>query len=543
MNNWTLKEKLLGTIGVTLVALLLVCGFAFWGLAQLNLVANHAFKRMNDAIDAQGIIVNALKVYQNQADTIINEKTDGKDFAASSQALVLAVKKFGEIADTADEKARVREMQSGLERLSELYTKEILPRVKQELASGDAVEKQRVREEIRLLDDRTDEQIEKLTDSAEKAIASLVSEANHEQTSHGRLASGIKVKMLAISVIAVAAGLGLGLWIVRGITRTVRGITERLAAGSEQTSAAAHQVSAASQSLAEGASEQAASLEETSSSLEEMSSMTKQNAEHARKAKELAKQARQAADLGAQNVTTLNAAMGAIKTSSDEIAKIIKTIDEIAFQTNILALNAAVEAARAGDAGMGFAVVAEEVRNLAQRSAQAARETAAKIEGAIANTAQGVAVSAQVGQGLTEIAAQARQVDELVAEVAVASQEQNQGIEQLNVAVSQMDKVTQANAASAEESASAAEELRAQAEGMKETMGQLQTLVGASASLAAASPKPRPPQPEVPVKHPPARPVKTLANGTPRETPHPGTSDASGERSTRPSAPGDFKDF
>ena len=166
-------------------------------------------------------------------------------------------------------------------------------------------------------------------------------------------------------------------------------------------------------------------------------------------------------------------AMNAIKATSDDIAKIIKTIDEIAFQTNILALNAAVEAARAGEAGMGFAVVADEVRNLAQRSAQAAKETAAKIEGAVAKTALGVEISAKVATSLEEIVDKARQVDELAAEVAAASKEQTQGIAQVNIAVTQMDKVTQANAASAEESASAAEELNAQAESMKEAVAEL----------------------------------------------------------------------
>jgi len=249
---------------------------------------------------------------------------------------------------------------------------------------------------------------------------------------------------------------------------------------SDQTTAAAGQVSSSSQSLAEGASEQAASIEETSASLEEMASMTRRNAENAQKANDLAKQTRTAADKGTADMRQMSQAMEAIKASSDDIAKIIKTIDEIAFQTNILALNAAVEAARAGEAGMGFAVVADEVRNLAQRSAAAAKETAAKIEGAIGNTAQGVEISKKVSETLNEIVGKARQVDELAAEVAGASREQTQGITQINAAVGQMDKVTQGNAASAEECAAAAEELNAQAEVMKQSVAELLQLVGGS---------------------------------------------------------------
>jgi methyl-accepting chemotaxis protein len=242
--------------------------------------------------------------------------------------------------------------------------------------------------------------------------------------------------------------------------------------------AAAAQISMTSQTLAEGASEQAASLEETSASLEEVSSMTKRNSENSCRANDLAKQARTAADQGVGDMQAMNAAMQEVKASSDNIAKIIKTIDEIAFQTNILALNAAVEAARAGEAGMGFAVVANEMRSLSQRSAEAAKETAIKIEGAIAKAAQGGMVSNQVVQTLNEIVTKARQVDELVAEVAGASREQTDGIVQINIAVGQMDKVTQSNAAGAEQNAAATEQLNAQAATMKQFVAELQQLVG-----------------------------------------------------------------
>ena len=189
------------------------------------------------------------------------------------------------------------------------------------------------------------------------------------------------------------------------------------------------------------------------------------------------------------NIEAMNHAMAAIKASADGIAKIIKTIDEIAFQTNILALNAAVEAARAGEAGAGFAVVAEEVRALAQRSATAARETAEKIEDSIAKSEHGVQISGKVATSLQEIVEKARKVDALVAEIAQASQEQSQGIGQVLTAVTQMDKVTQSNAASAEESASAAEELNAQAMSMDDAVASLQQLVGGQKSAQNDSAK------------------------------------------------------
>ena len=289
-----------------------------------------------------------------------------------------------------------------------------------------------------------------------------------------------RLVIVVITTVALLAGALLSWFIVRRTNRVLATVAEQLGAGADQTAAAAGQVSSASQSLAEGASEQAASLEETSASLEEISSMTKRNAESANQAKQLSNQTRQAAETGAASITEMQQAMGAIKESSASIAKIVKTIDEIAFQTNILALNAAVEAARAGEAGAGFAVVADEVRSLAQRSAQSAKETAGKIEESVVRSEHGVHISEKVAQSFGEIVAKARHVDELVAEIATASTEQSQGIGQVSTAVAQMDKVTQSNAAGAEESASASEELNAQAEVMRESVRELQSLVGAA---------------------------------------------------------------
>jgi len=251
---------------------------------------------------------------------------------------------------------------------------------------------------------------------------------------------------------------------------------EQLKSASEQVNSASSQISAGSQSLAEGASEQASSLEEISASLEEVASMTKQNADNANQAKALSLAAREGADKGTQSMNRMSEAVNKIKESSDKTARIVKTIDEIAFQTNLLALNAAVEAARAGEAGKGFAVVAEEVRNLAQRSAQAAKETAQMIEDSVQNAEGGVQITSEVAAALEEIAEGNRKVSDLVSEIAVAAREQSTGIDQVNTGVSQLDEVTQRNASSAEESASAAEELNGQAESMNSQSDELRSL-------------------------------------------------------------------
>jgi methyl-accepting chemotaxis protein len=308
------------------------------------------------------------------------------------------------------------------------------------------------------------------------------------EQAHDRL---LRAVMAAAGIIAVVAAV-LGFLISKGIARPVIRAIHSLTAGSKEVAAAVGQLNGASQTLAEGASEQAASSEETSASLIELSSMTKRNAENAQKANELSKEACTAADSGVQDVHKMNAAMEAMNQSSGEIAKIIRTIDEIAFQTNILALNAAVEAARAGEAGMGFAVVADEVRNLAQRSAQAARETATKIETAINKTSESVQISKKVTDALTGIATKARTVNELVAQVAAGSAEQTQGISQITTAVNQTDKVTQNNAASAEECAALATELNAQASSINGAVVGLSKLIGdqsdAEEKVSLASP-------------------------------------------------------
>jgi methyl-accepting chemotaxis protein len=301
------------------------------------------------------------------------------------------------------------------------------------------------------------------------------------------MASAVRLRnlILEIGVTVLGAVLVVVWWIARSITRPIRSIAVELSDGADQVAAASGQVSGSGQSLAEGASEQAASLEETSASLEELASMTRRNAEHADGAKVLAADTRRAADTGAADMQQMSAAMADLQKASASVAKIVKTIDEIAFQTNILALNAAVEAARAGEAGAGFAVVADEVRNLAQRSASAAKETTITIEESVRMSERGVALSGKVVDGFSEILSKARRVDEIVAEIATASREQSDGISQINTAVSQMDKVTQSNASSAEESAAAAEEMNSQAAVLKGCVQELLGLVNGTTTIAA----------------------------------------------------------
>ncbi len=270
----------------------------------------------------------------------------------------------------------------------------------------------------------------------------------------------------------------------RSISLPIKRAVDEMNEAAQQVSAASSQVSASSQSLAEGASEQASALEETSSSLEEMSSMTKQNAGNAAQADSLMKQANQVVLKANESMEGLTKSMKDISNASEETSKIIKTIDEIAFQTNLLALNAAVEAARAGEAGAGFAVVAEEVRNLAMRAADAAKNTSGLIEDTVKKIKNGSDLVAKTNEAFVEVSVSTSKVGELVGEIAAASQEQAQGIDQINRAVVEMDKVTQHTAANAEESASASEEMNAQAEQMKQIAYILVNIVGKSGNGA-----------------------------------------------------------
>jgi methyl-accepting chemotaxis protein len=478
MKNWTIGKRVTFGFAAILTILLVVAAVSFELLSQIKKHQQDVIDHALPAIATAGQIKYLVCEIELNISRQINAKTPEAQKKADSQIVELQ----GEVQKVLDDYEKTisrpedRDEFNRVTSVRESHAKAIEPLL---AASRDG----------------NSAEVLQLLPNVQSAYATYMKECDalfQDNIQFGHTSSTASqdamtlanVLSLSMSAAGILFGVTFSFILVKGLKKALSGITNVLGEGAEQVNDAARQVSTSSQSLAEGASEQAASLEETSASLEEMSSMTRRNVENTQKANELARQARESADRGAADMRVMSEAMTAIKTSSDDIAKIIKTIDEIAFQTNILALNAAVEAARAGEAGMGFAVVADEVRNLAQRSANAAKETAGKIESAVTKTTQGVQISAKVAGALNDIVSKARQVDELVAEIASGSKEQSQGIAQINTAVGQMDKVTQGNAASAEESAAAAEELNAQAATLKDSVSQLLKLVGSSSAAS-----------------------------------------------------------
>lgn len=346
-------------------------------------------------------------------------------------------------------------------------------------------------EKINLYISSVDPAFNKLYEVTEALI--LQSEAASDAAASESIRYGyiIEYLTLSISVAGIILGVVVTYIVTSRVTRRLNGIIVNLSGASEMVQSASHQLSDLSQALAEGATEQASTLEETSSALEQMASMTRQNADNANKTSESTEHSTKLIALGSNAVANMSQAMEEITDSAVQINHIIKTIEDIAFQTNLLALNAAVEAARAGEAGKGFAVVADEVRNLAGRSAQAARDTTHLIGSTIERVRNGSEIASQLDTSFKEIENGVHVVAHLITDITTATNEQALGVDQINTAMAQMDKVTQSNAASAEETASSTEELTAQSDMLRGVVDELVLLVsgGKKAAHAVSSPK------------------------------------------------------
>jgi len=483
MKHMKLSAKLELGFGVVLLIILLVAGFSYLRFQVIRELSHEAMEHDHLKTEILGKEASHLKWVSNLKDLFVHEEVARLNIETDDEKCGLGQWLNGEearqIASRDIAVARLlEEIKSPHNRLHASAAKIAKTYARYKSAEAKKTAMEIFRDETIPAAEETIAVLGKIRDRfAEQANASMVSIVNEIDRT--------RLLVTIASIAAIIAGIIAAISITRGIVTKVNRIATGVDRGAEEVASGSSQVASASQSLAEATSEQAASIEETSSFLEELSSMTKQNANHAREADSLMKEANQVASQANSSMSEMTSSMDEISKASEETSKIIKTIDEIAFQTNLLALNAAVEAARAGEAGAGFAVVADEVRNLAMRAADAAKNTSSLIQGTIKKVAAGSELVTKTNKDFSLVAGSIMKATELVGEIAAASDEQAQGIEQLNKAVGEMDRVIQQNAANAQESASAAEEMNAQADQMKEIVRELVALAGRETSETA----------------------------------------------------------
>jgi methyl-accepting chemotaxis protein len=474
-SQMTVGKKLFLSFGAALVLTLAVGAYALFAISTLGgmsdrlvkVAANKRFLASDLSTAVEGILAAErgilVRAYMKDKATMAQYN---QNFQESADRARKRLDEFASLSETAEDRRLIDEVGGALEQIRQGH--------------GDfwnQANSDQIDAAAEIYKSKTNPAIKQVVKTAEAFTALendlMLKSAQDSQDLVTRTA-WIMLAMLVFSLMVTAGTV----FIIRQINRSLKQAISELAQGAGQVASAAAQVSSASQSLAQGSSEQAASLEETSASTEEISSMAHKNSDNSATAAGLVTGSQEKFTETNRSLDQMVTAMQEINASSDKIAKIIKVIDEIAFQTNILALNAAVEAARAGEAGMGFAVVADEVRNLAQRSAQAARDTASLIEESISKSNEGKAKVDQVAVAIRDITEESGKVKVLVDEVSMGSQEQARGLEQIAKAITQMEQVTQQTAASAEESAAAAEELTAQSESVKDILKRLTMLVG-----------------------------------------------------------------
>jgi methyl-accepting chemotaxis protein len=474
-SQMTIGKRLFLSFGVALALTLAVSVLALQGFSSLDARMNKVIKvnakkvflatdiRANQwgmVASERGIIARAF-----MKDKATMEKYN-QDFGQSVAKVNKEVDEFTPLIETAEARQLMVEIKSTVDKAGQFHADLYREASAEKIEAAAAILKDKAMPLLL----RVGEICDRLQTQQSELMAKVAADAEASVSRSQWITILLIIASLVVGIVVV--------WVVRQINAALRHTVTELSEGAEQVASAASQVSSSSQSLAQGSSEQAASLEETSASSEEISSMARKNTENSRSAADLVTQSQHKFVQTNQSLDQSVVAMGEINTQSDKISKIIKVIDEIAFQTNILALNAAVEAARAGEAGMGFAVVADEVRNLAQRCAQAAKDTAALIEESISKSNDGKVKVDQVAVAIRTITEESAKVKTLVDEVNLGSQEQARGIEQIGKAISQMEQVTQKTAANAEESASAAEELNAQSETLKGIVERLTSMVG-----------------------------------------------------------------